>query len=68
MFIEKEIKEYAKNTRLKQLKMRYFDLEMDRVSLEYIGDKEAVAQIKQRMEDVKKAYKAVEALDIDQKE
>lgn len=66
MKIEKEIKERAKAQRLQQLKMRYFELEMDRIALEAVGDKEAAALVKERMEGVQKAYKAIEALDVNQ--
>jgi hypothetical protein len=62
--IEKEIKEQAKKNRLQQLKMRYFDLEMDKIALEAVGNFEDAKLVAKRMEDLLKAYAAIEAIDV----
>ena len=62
MQIEKEIKQHCKEQRLRSLQMRYFDLEMDRLSLIANGDEEGAAATVKRQEAMQKAYEAVEEI------
>lgn len=62
MTIEPEIKIELKQRKLTQLKQRYFSLQMDLESLRAVGNIEGVETIVLRMENVQKAYDAVEAM------
>ena len=62
MTIEPEIKIELKQRKLTQLKQRYFSLQMDLESLRAVGNVEGAETIAQRMENVQKAYDAVEAM------
>ena len=62
MTIEPEIKIELKQRKLTQLKQRYFSLQMDLESLRAVGNVEGVETIVIRMENVQKAYDAVEVM------
>jgi hypothetical protein len=62
MQIEKEIKDQVKDQKLLQLKIQYATLEMDKVALESVGDTDGAKQIEERMNNIRKAYEAIDAL------
>ena len=64
MIIETEIKTQLKAQRLEQLKRRYFELELDRIALEATGDTEGAKATLDRMENVQKAFDAVESIQV----
>lgn len=62
MELTKEQKEAMIIQRLEQYKQQVFSLEMDRTALESVGDKEGIKSIDERIEALRKAYKAVEGM------
>jgi len=62
MQIEKEIKDQVKEQKLLHLKIQYATLEMDKVALESVGDTDGAKQIEERMNQIQKAYEAIDAL------
>lgn len=62
MEIESEIKAQIKQRKLLELKQKYYTLELDKVALETVGDTEGTKEILERMESIKKAYEAINAL------
>jgi len=61
--IGKEIMDKGKSRRLEQLKQRYFDLYMDKISLEAIGDTGGAVQRAQQMEALGKSYTEIAKID-----
>jgi hypothetical protein len=65
MNIEKEIKQQLKTQRMDQLKRRYFELELDKAALEATANEDAVKETVLRMDQVQKAYDAVEKIPVE---
>lgn len=62
MQIEKEIKKELKEQRLQQLKRRYYDLELDRLTFAALGNEKDATAIAERQEQIAKAYETIEAV------
>lgn len=62
MELTKEQKEKMINRRLEEYSAKIFALDMDLKALEAIGDEEGVKTTEQRLESLRKAYKAVEEM------
>lgn len=60
--IDPALKEKMKEQRLSQYQQQIFTLEMDVVALEAIGDDQGLQKAKKSLEDLHKAYEAVEAI------
>lgn len=60
MKIEKELKDQIKSNRLHTLQQRYYDLYLDLISLEAVGNTARAEEIKNEMEKIKKVYQVVE--------
>lgn len=60
MKIEKGLKDQIKSNRLHTLQQRYYDLYLDLISLEAVGNTARAEEIKNEMEKIKKVYQVVE--------
>lgn len=61
--VEKELAEKLKKQRLEQYKVQLFNLRMDLIAFEAIGDVENAEKTKKAIEQGIKAYHAVEAME-----
>jgi hypothetical protein len=62
MNIDSNIKERAKEQRLTNLKVQYFEFQMNLAAYEANNDQAGIEQTKQQMESCEKSYKAIEAI------
>jgi flagellar biosynthesis chaperone FliJ len=60
--IDPALKEKMKEQRLSQYQQQIFTLEMDIAALEAVGDEKGLEKAKKSLEDLHKAYAAVEAI------
>jgi|GEM_PF-4043374 len=64
MKLKSETKNQLKNRRLEELEKRHFDLYLTKISFEAVGDTTNAELINKRMQDVKQAYAAIQAIDV----
>lgn len=62
MRIETEIRDKAKQHRLKALRVKYFEIYMDMVSMQATGDAAGAEVAQNRLDNIQKAYETVEAI------
>lgn len=62
MQLSEEMKAKLKEQRLAQYRQQAFVLQMDLAALEAVGDSQKAAETRSALEDVQKAYTAVEVL------
>jgi hypothetical protein len=63
MEIDTATKDKLKVARLTEIERKYYNLQLDVIALEAVGDIERVNEMKKIMADVQKAYDAIASID-----